>query len=125
MRAQEGWPLIVAGGAGGQPGPPGPELVGGGVSWQQGMTWEKPRGFDDSDASLLLWVNSASSAPVGDKRGDCHLQCARDANIPKALTSNQVKKSVIEENREQSRGEVQLGSSCRNGLDLGPEKIKK
>lgn len=79
-------------------------------------------GFDDSDASLLLWVILfASSAPIGERRGDCHLQWAQDPDTPKASTRNQVK-SVTEENREQ-RG-LQFGSSGRNGSDIGPEKNK-
>lgn len=76
-------------------------------------------GFDDSDASLLLWVILlASSAPIGERRGDCHLQWVQDPNTPKALTRNQVKS--VTENREQSG--LQFGSSGRNGSDIGPEK---
>ena len=67
---------------------------------------------------------SASSATVGDRRGDCHLQCARDANIPKALTSNQVKKkkeSMIEDNREHSGGGA-VGALAEMALILGLRK---
>lgn len=53
-------------------------------------SWTAQVGFDDLDASLLLWVIFlfATSASVGDKRGDCHLQWVEDLNIPKPLTSN-------------------------------------
>ena len=94
MRTQEGWPLVFAGGAGGRPGSPGPSWWGWGECvLAAGDGLGKAQKVVMTDASLLLWVISASSATVGDRRGDCHLQCARDANIPKALTSNQVKKN--------------------------------
>lgn len=106
MRAQEGWPLVFAGGAGGRPGSPRPSWWGEQCVLAAGDDLGKAQKVLMPDASLLLWVISASSATVGDRRGDCHLQCARDANIPKALTSNQVKKkkSMIEDNREHSGG---------------------
>lgn len=95
MRAQEGWPLVFAGGAGGRPGSPRPSWWGEQCVLAAGDDLGKAQKVLMPDASLLLWVISASSATVGDRRGDCHLQCARDANIPKALTSNQVKKKKI------------------------------
>lgn len=111
--------LILAGGAGAGLVPLG--RAGGCPGSNEGLG-KSPHGFDDSDASLLLWVIIfASSATVGDRRGDCHLQWVQDPNVPKALTSNRVK-SVIEDNREQ-RG-MQFRCSCRNGSDTGPEKIK-
>jgi len=73
------------------------------------------------DASVLLWVIFfASSAPVGDRRGDCHLQWVQDPNMPKALTANQIN-SVIEKNREQ-RGGFSLGACAEMAPILGQKK---
>lgn len=87
------------------------------------MAWEKPGWVlmalvpHAPLGNILL----ASSATIGERKGDGHLQWVQESNIPKVFTNNQIK-AVIEQNREQ-RG-LLFGSSCRNSSDIGPEKIK-
>lgn len=75
------------------------------------------------DVSVLLWVTFfASSATVGDSRGDCHLQWVQDPNMPEDLTTHQVN-SVIEDRKQRGGGEgFMLGACAEMAQVLGQKK---
>lgn len=87
---------------------------------------ELGKGQMSFDASVLLWVIIfASSATVGDRRRDRHLQWVQDPNMPKALTTHQVN-SVTEKNREQGgRGRGSVWEPVQKWLSSWGRKNKK